>query len=207
MGFRNEPRRPARRPAFRDPRKIILIVCEGQRTEPEYFAGFSKHFRNSRVQLRIIPGAGEPRAVVERARDLKRENENDAFRERDENLLYDAVWCLVDVDDHPRLHEAVQIARDNEIRLAISNPSFELWLLLHFRESPGAQHRDNIASMLKTYVKGYAKGVTFDLYASGYENAKRRAERLCQLAIECRSPNHNPSTNVHELAVQIEEKT
>ena len=35
---RDRDRRPARPAPFRDPEPIILIVCEGERTEPDYFA-------------------------------------------------------------------------------------------------------------------------------------------------------------------------
>jgi hypothetical protein len=33
------------------------------------------------------------------------------------------------------------MATDTENRLAISNPCFELWLLLHHRDCPGELHR------------------------------------------------------------------
>src|SRR5271170_1792665 len=38
---RDRSRRDARRPAFRDPRPVILIVSEGKSTEPEYFEQFA----------------------------------------------------------------------------------------------------------------------------------------------------------------------
>ena len=56
------------------------------------------------------------------------------------------------MDDHPNIPEAKQMAKANDINLAISNPSFELWLLLHFRSGPGAKHRDEIVKMLKKFV-------------------------------------------------------
>ncbi len=38
---RDRDRRPGRRAPFREPKPVILIVCEGERTEPEYFEGFA----------------------------------------------------------------------------------------------------------------------------------------------------------------------
>ena len=58
-----------------------------------------------------------------------------------------------DVDEHPGISDAKQMARASGIKLAISNPCFELWLLLHFREQPGPQNRHRIQHILKTHVR------------------------------------------------------
>ena len=149
MGKRNRERRPARRAPFADPKPTILIVCEGQVSEPEYFTGFTRAVRNPRVTIRIEGGAGVPQSVVEAAKRLKREAERQAKREKDDNIRYDFVWCVFDIDDHPNIASASQMARDSGIELAISNPSFELWLLLHFRDNPGMQHRNQITRLLR----------------------------------------------------------
>ena len=82
---------------------------------------------------------------------MKREAERVAKRQRDSYLAFDEVWCVHDVDDHPRLDEARIMARDNDISLAVSNPCFELWLLLHFREDPGMQDRETLIDKLKEF--------------------------------------------------------
>lgn len=46
----------------------------------------------------------------------------------------DECWCVFDVEwprHHPHLAQAIRLAEDHGIRLAISNPCFELWLILH----------------------------------------------------------------------------
>jgi len=47
--------------------------------------------------------------LVTTARDLKEEAARDAVGERDDNLRYDEVWCVFDVDEHPRISEARQM--------------------------------------------------------------------------------------------------
>lgn len=51
------------------------------------------------------------------------------------NEEIDQVWCVFDVESppHPNLVEAVALAERHDVRLAVSNPCFELWLLLHDR--------------------------------------------------------------------------
>ncbi|MGP0062677.1 MAG: RloB family protein [Isosphaeraceae bacterium] len=183
---RDRDRRPGRRPPFREPLPIILIVCEGKKTEPEYFRGFVNACQNPRVKIEIAPEHGVPRTLVESARAHKKEAETAASRQGDENLVYDSVWCVFDVDDHPHIADARQMARDNGIELAISNPCFELWLLLHFRESPGIQPRDTLLSMLASHAREYDKGVAYTTYSEGYPQAVERAKRTGPSGPECR---------------------
>src|SRR5690606_41139889 len=95
----------------------------------------------------------------------------DAKRHDDDNLSFDEVWCVFDVDEHPRVNDACQMARDNNIQVAVSNPCFELWLLFHFRDSPGAQSRHDVQKMLKKYLPKFDKHVVFDTLAPNYPDA------------------------------------
>ena len=203
---RHRDRRPGRRPPFRDPKPIVLIICEGERSEPEYLEGFARACRNSRVRIEIASEHGAPRILVATAKDLKKRSEAAAKREGDENLAYDAVWCVFDVDEHPQIADARQMARDNGIELAISNPCFELWLLLHFRESPGMQHRARICELLSGHVPGYDKRVEFASYSAGYPQAVKRAEQMDQKAQEVGEPGRNPTTGVYRLTEAIREE-
>jgi len=134
---RNRSRRQGRPLPFREPRPTILVVTEGEVTEPEYLHGLQRACRNPRVTIKVADQHGVPATLVRIAKQEKQEAEARAERERDENLAYDSVWCIFDIDDHPAIGETKEMARDNGIRLAISNPCIELWLLLHFRDNPG----------------------------------------------------------------------
>jgi len=49
--------------------------------------------------------------------------------------IYDDVWCVLDVEHaahEAKLNEATALARKHNIRLFLSNPSFEVWLIAHF---------------------------------------------------------------------------
>jgi hypothetical protein len=107
------PRRDGlrRRRPFRNPLPRILIVCEGTRTEPGYFNEL-RHTERIPIDLKIRPG-GVPKTLVQRAVDLKDAAKMDAKTRQDENLLYDDVWCVFDIDEHPAIPDAKQQARDN----------------------------------------------------------------------------------------------
>lgn len=130
-------------------------------TERQYLEGFERWARNATVRIEIAKDQGVPLTLVQVAREMKRAAERAAQREEDDNLLYDEVWCVFDTDDHPHLNDAVQMARDNGVELAVSNPCFELWLLLHLRESPGPQHRQALQRMIRAFLPNYGKHIDF----------------------------------------------
>jgi len=201
---RNRNRRKARRPPFKEARPRILVVTEGAVTEPQYLDGLKNACRNPLVDVEVEDRHGrDPHTLVKIAKNRQRQAEKQARRESDDNLKYDDVWCVFDIDDHLTVGDAKQMARDNQIEVAISNPAIELWLLLHFRDSPGMQHRDRIRDMLQQFIPGYDKSVDFKQYEGGYVDAVIRAESLDQMA-ECDGEeNRNPTTGMYRLTRQI----
>lgn len=199
-------RKPGRRQPFRDLKPTVLIFCEGEKTERQYFEKFAHQHRNSLIRVEVVKKTGVPLPLVKNAIEYKKENETQAKREKDPNIAYDSVWCVFDVDNHPRVAEAKKLANDNKIQVAISNPCFELWLVLHFQESPGKKSCRQFQSLLKNLDPSYAndsKSVDFSKYAPGYDQAVERAKRLDAIAQTAGTPGDNPTTNVYELTELI----
>lgn len=123
-----------------------------------------------------------------------------ARRNDDENIRYDEVWCVFDRDDHERFDDACQMARGNGFKLAVSNPSFELWLLLHFRDNPGRQHRDKINEMLRKVILSYDKRIDFGVFINGLHHAAIRAKRIHDNALQDGEKEFdNPSSSMFKL--------
>jgi hypothetical protein len=200
---RERKRRAGRRSPSRKSQPVILVVCEGEKTEPRYLLGFLENCKNPRVAIEIARQHGVPKTLVGIAKERKKRAADDAERGRDDNLAYDSVWCVFDVDEHPHIDDARQMARDNDIELAISNPCFELWLLLHFRDSPGMRHRHKLAELLAKHVPGYDKDIDYHNYSAGYPQAVTRAKRLAVAAASAGELGRNPSTDVYKLTELI----
>ena len=66
-----------RRAPTRQPKRRILVVCEGRKTEPEYFKALCNDVRNLLVHVEVRH-AGVPLTVVERAIELRDDAERDA---------------------------------------------------------------------------------------------------------------------------------
>lgn len=156
------------------------------------------------MKIEILDKHGVPMTLVKAAKKAREIALKDAKTQNDDNLAFDEVWCLFDVDEHPRVNEARQMARDNDINVAVSNPCFELWLLLHFRDSPGAQDRHAIQRMLKVHLPTFNKHVEFEALTGKYPEAKRRADSLQRQADADGEPTRNPTTGVYRLTSAIE---
>jgi len=197
----NHERLRRRRP-HRDPLPRILIVCEGTRTEPLYFQGL-RHLQRSLVKLEVPSGGGTPKTLVERAAELKKAAERNAKRSRDPNQLYDEVWCVFDIDEHPFVAEARRQASDNKIRLAISNPCFELWILLHFQDQSAHLERSHAQHLCRGHLPGYEKVVPCERLMDLYGEARSRAEALDAWQETRGCSGGNPSTSVYHLVEMI----
>ncbi len=88
----------ARRKAKRKPYDKVLIVCEGEKTEPNYFEDLKDYYKLSSTNVEVAGDCGSsPTSVVSHARDLYRKAEKygDAF---------DKVFCVFDKDTHGDYH-------------------------------------------------------------------------------------------------------
>ena len=202
-GRRFRKRRPARRRATREPKRRLLVVCEGSVTEPSYLRGYEAWVRNATLELEIPSERGVPLTLVQIAKEKKAAAERAAKAAEDPFLAYDEVWCVFDIDEHPNLNDAYNLARSNGILLAVSNPCFELWLLLHFRESPGPQSRHRLQKMMRNFVSDYDKHIDFSRFADLVADATRRAKRLDDDAREEGEAGRNPTTGVYRLTDSI----
>ncbi len=198
MSHRRSPQRLDRPTGRRTPRKRVLIVCEGQVTEVEYFEGIRDYFRSLPVEIRAckIVGLGrDPGSLVAYAIRERDKKDKEARGQRDANLAYDEVWCVVDVDDHSTLDQAVSAARKGQVNLAVSHPCFELWILYHFETCTAACDSDQISRKLRKHITGYDKHLGRDFPFCNHELARERAQRADPDHCEANRKGRNPSTN------------
>jgi hypothetical protein len=193
---RREPA-PGRRAPFRTARRMVLIIIGADRTETAYLKGLRDHFRLAAVTMKIVEKPGAPDQLVAYARD------NFALAE------FDEVWCVTDVDQYEReggkVTAALTVAAKSGINVAVSNPCFELWLLLH-REDCAAHCADCDAVLLRLRKRLPAYDKTrlrFRDFADGLEQAIARARKLDPSGTD---HTRNPSTGVWRLIGAVLEK-
>lgn len=175
------------------------------RSEPAYIRGFERHVRaGAPVEIEIPRDQGDPQRVVEIAKEHRDKAVVAAKQEGDTFLLFDEVWCVFDRDEHPRFEQACEMARANGFDLAVSNPCFELWLLLHFTDKTGVLDHVAMQQRLKKELPGYDKTrLSFDAFRLGVSAAVDRARRLDKDAKAMGEPRRNPTTSFFRLTDSI----
>lgn len=123
-----------RREAFRDAR-LVVIASEGKDTERIYFKALAKEYANPRVHVHVLERSEDeknnssPEHVLKQLNDYKTQYALEAD---------DELWLVVDKDswtDGMLSRVAAVCAKDAAMNLALSNPCFELWLLLHLEDA------------------------------------------------------------------------
>ncbi len=184
--------RRGRPPSNRKFRSRFLIVCEGERTEPNYFKGF--HLPAKVADIRGI-GANTV-SLVEKTIELRSEGD------------YDSVWCVFDRDSFPvqNFNEALQLAERNGINVAYSNEAFEIWYLLHFHYHNAALDRTQYAGKIKAEIgRPYQKNdpEMYSLLRGRMNDAIRNAQKLLTNYEPLNPAQDNPSTTVHVLVEEL----
>jgi hypothetical protein len=142
------------RQAGRKPtRPTALVVCEGEKTEPRYFEALRHHLRVGGITVQ--PMGKDPAKLIEAADDMRKRHA------RAGGARYDAVWVVFDTErpgTYANLPNLIQAAEKRDIRVALSCPCFEIWLLLHFDCSTGScpEYRQ-VEAKLERHLPGYDK--------------------------------------------------
>lgn len=176
-------RRVGGRPTY----PTFLIVCEGAKTEPQYFKGF-------RLPSVRVEGAGKnTRSLVEEAIRLQQDSDR-----------YDHYWVVFDRDSFPAqtFNAALQMASRAGFEVAYSNEAFELWYLLHFSYSDTGLARGLYAEKLtKCLGRPYKKNDTaiYETLLPLQGQAIKHAQKLLASYPSHNPEKDNPSTRVHEL--------
>jgi len=152
-------------------RKMFVIATEGMKTERQYFAMFSQE---ALIHIKCLESKKDsaPRKVLRRMEEyLKKEG----LREDDE------AWLVVDKDQWSDEHltELSQWAESDErYGLAVSNPKFEYWILLHFEAGNDVAGARQCTERLKGHLPGYKKGnIDQGKLRPGIQKAIIRAKR------------------------------
>jgi hypothetical protein len=110
----------------------ILILCQGK-TEEIYFKSFPAVQASRDWSIRVVVESFslDPLQLVEKAITLSRPESGEG------DSRFNTIWCVFDKDDFKQNFKAgIKRADSENIRVAFSIESFELWLLLHFTNVP-----------------------------------------------------------------------
>jgi hypothetical protein len=193
----------------RELKAYFLIVCEGEKTEPNYFKGFPKQSGKIVYDIKYDGGGISTLKVVEKAIELR-----DKSKQK-----YDRVWAVFDRDSFKSssFNSAILKANAHKISCAWSNQAFELWYLLHFHNRVTAMDRNEYSKALEEAINSkqkskstsfkYKKNDTsmFSLLAKygNQEQAIKWAKKLNENFEGEKYSDYNPSTQVYKLVEEL----
>ncbi|MCU0428107.1 MAG: RloB family protein [Candidatus Kapabacteria bacterium] len=177
----------------------VLIVCEGEKTEVNYFRAFPQ----AEVKPFDVVGTGKNTlSLVEEAERLKNAGKAQGKR-------YNQVWCVFDMDSFKaHFSNAIASAKAKGFEVAYSNEAFELWYLLHFSflntGLPRQQYGEKLTELLgEKYDK--AAPDMYQILLERQTQAIQNAEKLMERYESHNAHTNNPSTTVHKLVLRLNE--
>lgn len=171
-------------------RKIALVICEGE-TEMEYLNLIRKWYKSPVRIVSHIEGNRITQLLIDKhARELK----ISPFDKVDTFLMYDM--------DVPAINDKLMACK---AELLLSNPCFEIWLLLHVKDQTSALSSTAVIKELKRSApvwQNYSKAIYTDtqkgFLREHLDDAIRRAKGLKDF--------HNPSSRIFKLLDILEGK-
>lgn len=147
----------SRQTGGRQRNNMVLILTEGRKTEVQYFKDLKSSQRLGSVHIDVESAEDKtcPKQVVQRAYERGMDR-------------YDQIYAVIDRDTHHHLEEACRIAikhhnklrgKGKEFFLIISDPSFEIWLLVHYERVCSRLTSKEACQRLAKYLPGYSKNM------------------------------------------------
>ena len=188
-------------------RPVLHIFCEGSETEPWYYKQYINRFCRVPSRIQIEPTKeNTPVRLVKEALKLKMQQPNDLF------------WVVFDRESEAECPESLhqqarQLAEANGISIALSNVCFEVWLLLHRRQTcPMCQSCGDLLSRkeFKEAFSDYKKSEEIVFTPQQIGDARKRAVALNRQTMAVAAPSWtvpskwNPYTDAHKVLDAID---
>jgi hypothetical protein len=202
----------ARPEGNRKPLGAILIACEDEKSAYLYFTRFKEDLKRHRVIVMSDFKGSAPKSVIDSAVESKACRDKEAAEGLEDP--YEEVWVVFDTEgpqNAPRMLQArtaIDRALQLEFKTAVSNPSFEYWLLLHYVYCKDTfANGKAVVHELKKHYPNYRKAKDpYDeikgMLPQAIENAKRNHRERCVHIGEHPCDCH-PCTQIHLLIEKL----
>ena len=190
----------------RKTKPVYLIIAEGKnKTETLYFSNYQEQGRPYSIRFAKAGSKTDAESLYKalsakwKEMDLSEDNGDRGF-------------IVLDIDNDPlkaeKISELIQANTNRAISFVTSNPTFEIWFLLHFRYTTKAYpNGDAVIDDLKKYIPDYEKNKdVYSLCCDKLEEAIRNADKLetYHKGKGWPSTDCNPRTDVAALVSLLE---
>ncbi len=160
--------------------RLFVVVAEGCVTEPKYFNILKRRYSTA-LDIKCLK-KGDRSAPTHVLKRIKQYLNNISLREGDQ------AWLVIDRDNWKDEQLRPLIAWQNEADnrgVAVSNPKFEYWLLLHFEDGYGINSARGCDDRLKRHLPDYDKQIvdtnfSLEMMGQAVERARQRDTPPCK---------------------------
>jgi len=179
----------------------MFIVVKG-RSEKIYFERFRTP--NSQIAVRIYESKDrDAEGMIRKCIQLIERSGLDTET--------DDIIAVFDADRNSleKIEKAKELCSENNIKMYISNPSFEYWLLLHFEDNTATHAQKDLEERLEKhlgirYVK--SAGINEHIENESVQKAINRSKKLLPDGDPLRCKTKCPSTCLHRLVEKLMKK-
>lgn len=213
----------------------FLVLVEGVETERRYLKDLCGKLQFHAYNIVIESPNSDPLHLMEAA--IQKLHREKKLAADGVSVAYDQVWVVCDREKQhhhrlPRLKQALALAEEHGVHMAISIPCFEYWLLLHHHHHTGLLADCDAVEFELTNAQGAAGFPVYDkaLYPLDFYVLPERVTETCERARKMRQhhtnvdpmkpprywakdyilradganqPDGNPCTDVDELVRQL----
>jgi hypothetical protein len=197
-------------------RKYYLIVCEGTKTEPNYFKQLREKLPLGVLDCIDIEGEGKNTlSLMEEIEKIRKEKEDSIEMN---GRKFDYTWAVFDRDSFPadNFDNAINKGENmkRKIDCAWSNEAFELWYLLHLEFVNATMSRDDYEARIEQWLSTrigqpftYKKNDP-DMYKllnkyGDEQQAIKWAKKLDGQYKDRKFSTHNPRTKIYLLVQEL----
>ena len=173
-------RKPFERPEGKKEARLIIIAAEGRMTERIYFEALADQFQSTGVHVEIIDrqtDSSAPEKVLEALESFNRTYDLDED---------DELWMVIDRDykswNEQQLSDVARLCHQKPgYHLGLSNPAFEIWLLIHLKDIEEYSEEDQAVFLENRKVsqrKTALKKELSDILPGGFNESNYEASYL-----------------------------
>lgn len=190
---------------LRIPKNKIIIAVEGKnKTEKTYFSNFDdgkKRYSISFAKGNYTDPVNLVKMLIIEIKKLGLDLENN-----------DEAYCIfdtdIDIQKNILINDAINLAKENNIKVITSNPSIEIWFLLHFEYTTSRMNNKELIKRLKKYYPNYDKNINiFKDINQNVKEAIKNAKKLEEYQInnnrEIKSVEANPNTEIYKVVEKL----
>lgn len=191
--------------SHRGAKPVYLVIAEGKnKTETFYLSNFQKQGKAYSLQFAKAGSKTDAdslyKTMIQKWKELELSSEKG-----------DLGFIVLDIDNDPqkadKVLKLIQKNRNQSIRFIVSNPTFEIWLLMHFKYTTKHFADGNaVINELKRYIPDYEKNRDcFLVCADRLQDAVSNSAKLEKHFEGCSWPSVecNPRTDMGMLITHL----